>query len=116
MDTRPTAVARHGRLDRIAVGPVRISRDNLIRIGTFAGVLVVWELISRLMNRVIMSSPGRMVEALVEMTTDGTLLDAWSESLTILVVGLALSSTSGVVLGILFGRFRLLDRFLEPIL
>jgi sulfonate transport system permease protein len=68
------------------------------------------------MNRVIMASPGRMADALVEMTTDGTLADAWSESLLILVVGLALASTSGVTLGILFGRFRLLDRFLEPIL
>jgi sulfonate transport system permease protein len=116
MDNRPTAVARHGPLDTIAIGRVRISRDNLIRVATFAGLLIVWELISGVMNRVIMSSPGRMVDALVEMTTDGTLADAWSESLGILVIGLALASTSGVVLGILFGRFRLLDRFLEPIL
>jgi ABC-type nitrate/sulfonate/bicarbonate transport system permease component len=57
-----------------------------------------------------------MVGALVEMSTDGTLADAWSESLVILVVGLALASTSGVTLGIIFGRFRYLDRFLEPIL
>lgn len=116
MGTRAPAVNRPGLLDRIAFGPIRISRENAIRIATFVAVLVLWELISRSMNRVIMSSPGRTIEALVDLTTDGTLADAWSESLLILVVGLALSSTLGVTLGIVFGRFRLVDRFVEPIL
>lgn len=116
MGTSAPAVGRPGLLDRIAVGPFRVSRENAIRIATFLGVIILWELVSGSMNRVIMSSPGRTIDALVEMSTDGTLADAWAESLLILVVGLALSSTSGVALGILFGRFRLLDRFLEPIL
>ena len=111
-----TVKGRGDLLDRIALGPVRVSRDNAIRIGTFITLVIGWELVSQSMNRVIMASPGRMIDALVEMSTDGTLVDAWSESLLILVVGLALSSTSGVALGILFGRFRRVDQFLEPIL
>ena len=117
MSTPARGAALPRTIGRVAAGPIaRLGRDNAIRIVTFVAFLGIWEGVSRLLSRVIFASPGRMIDSLINMTGSGVLIDAWAESLWILVIALVLSSTSGVVLGVLFGRFRMLDRFLEPIM
>jgi ABC-type nitrate/sulfonate/bicarbonate transport system permease component len=90
--------------------------DALVRILTFLGALAIWQLLSMLLPRILFASPGKTAEAMDRMLRTGALVDAWRESFGVLVVALAISAGSGVGLGILLGRFRLADRFFEPLL
>jgi len=100
-------------------GPTRRLRsrawsDNLLRIGALAGILLAWEGLSRFLKPLIFTSPGKAVEALRTMVADGTLAEAWSETLLLLVTALSLAAIAGVTLGILLGRFRTASDLLEP--
>ncbi|HEU4671324.1 MAG TPA: ABC transporter permease [Candidatus Limnocylindrales bacterium] len=75
----------------------------------------VWQLLGTILPRVIFASPGRTADALVTLTTSGELWAVWAESLGIMVVALVFASTSGIFLGLLFGRFRSVDRLFEPV-
>jgi sulfonate transport system permease protein len=92
----------------------RTFQDNLLRIAALVGILLVWEGISRVLKPLIFTSPGKAVEAFREMIADGSLAEAWGETLVLLVVALSLAAVSGVVLGILLGRFRTASDLVEP--
>jgi ABC-type nitrate/sulfonate/bicarbonate transport system permease component len=49
------------------------------------------------------------------MWSSGELLEAWRADLLIMFTALAVSTVSGLFLGFLFGRFRTLDQFTEPV-
>ena len=92
----------------------RIGRDNLLRIGTFVGLLLLWEGLSRIIKPIIFTSPARAVAAFQEMIEDGTLVQAWVDTLFVLVTALSLAAVIGVVAGILLGRFRTASDLVEP--
>ena len=92
----------------------RIGSDNLIRIGTLIGILLLWEGLSRVIRPIIFTSPARAVDAMAEMINDGTLLQAWADTLFILVTALSLAAVIGVTAGILLGRFRTASDLVEP--
>jgi sulfonate transport system permease protein len=104
----------------VAIGPTRersalISRENAVRIAAAIVFFGAWQLFGTLLPRVVFASPGRTLDALWTFVTSGELVNVWGESLGVMVVALALSSTSGVALGLLFGRFRTIDRMFEPV-
>jgi sulfonate transport system permease protein len=108
----PAEVAR-----RLPGRPLRgVSRDWVIRIVTFVALLAVWSILSLILPRVSFSSPVAMIQALVTMLQNGDLADAWGETFSIMIIALSAAAVSGVTLGILFGRFRRLDQFFEPVL
>lgn len=90
------------------------SRDNGIRLATFLGILLVWQLISMIVRPIIFTSPQRAWDAFWAMVGDGSLLNAWIETLFVLFTGLGLAAVIGVTLGILFGRYRLASDLFEP--
>jgi sulfonate transport system permease protein len=90
--------------------------DTVVRVITFLSLLAVWQLLSMQLPRIFFASPGRTVEAMNRIIGTGALQDAWRESLSVLVVALAISAASGIGLGILLGRYRFADRFFEPLL
>jgi sulfonate transport system permease protein len=92
----------------------RTVKDNLLRIGTLVGLLLAWEALSRILKPLIFTSPGKATEALRVMIADGSLVEAWSETLFLLVTALSLAAVIGVTLGILLGRFRTPSDLLEP--
>lgn len=94
---------------------LRISRENLVRIAAAIVFFGSWQILGSLLPRVIFASPARTVDALATLITSGQLWEIWGESVGIMVVGLLLSSTSGILLGLLFGRFRVVDRLFEPV-
>jgi sulfonate transport system permease protein len=104
---KPRAAGPQGLVDRVG-------RDKILRIGTFVGLLLLWEGVSRMLRPIIFTSPGRATEAFLEMLRDGTLVEAWSETLFVLVTALTLSAILGVTLGILLGRFRTASNLVEP--
>jgi sulfonate transport system permease protein len=107
----PAASRRSGRpgpLARLA------SRDNGIRLATLIGILVVWEVISRIVRPIIFTSPQRAWDAMGKMVSDGSLLLAWEQTFVVLLSGLGLAAVFGVTLGILFGRYRTAGDLFEP--
>lgn len=91
-----------------------LSRDNGIRIATFVGIMLVWQGVSMVVKPIIFTSPGRAVAAFVKMVEDGSLVEAWAESLVVLLTGLAIAAVLGVTLGILLGRYRTASDLFEP--
>lgn len=92
----------------------RIGRDNIIRILTFIGLMLTWEGISRIVRPIIFTSPGRAMDAFTAMVNDGSLLEAWQETLFVLVTALTIAAILGVTFGILLGRYRTASDLLEP--
>jgi len=92
----------------------RAWNDSVLRIGSLIGILLAWEALSRILRPIIFTSPGKAVEALRKIVADGSLAEAWSETLVLLVTALSLAAVAGVTLGILLGRFRTVSDLLEP--
>ena len=107
----PAAQRRSG---RPGVAARILSKDNGIRLATLLGILLVWEVVSRIVRPIIFTSPQRAWDAFWQMTGDGSLLLAWQETLFVLFAGLSLAAVFGVTLGILFGRYRTAGDLFEP--
>jgi NitT/TauT family transport system permease protein len=78
--------------------------------------LGAWELYGRSVdNRALFSPPSKVVPAFKEVAIDSTVLWAalW-DSLTVLIIGFAAAIVVGALLGVLMGRFRLLEYVLDP--
>jgi ABC-type nitrate/sulfonate/bicarbonate transport system permease component len=93
----------------------RTLRDpTTLRIGSVIAVLVLWELLGRL-DPIVASYPTAIAAAFVELAfVDNTLWPAFATTLQGLVVGFAISSVLGVVIGFAMGRIRLVDLILDP--
>ncbi|MHA6728830.1 ABC transporter permease [Devosia sp. A369] len=61
-----------------------------------------------------MPHPYDVVGESIKMWSDGTMLRALGESLTVLGLGFLLSATTGIAVGILLGGFRFLGRVFDP--
>ncbi len=105
---RQRASSGPGFLSRLA------SRDNAIRLGTFVGLMVLWQGLSLFIRPIIFTSPQRAWDALWGLVNDGSLAEAWGETLFILITGLAIAAVLGVTLGVLFGRYRTASDLFEP--
>ncbi len=105
---QPRASTGPGYLRRLA------NRDNAIRLGTFVGLMVLWQVLSMFIRPIIFTSPQRAWDAFMKMVNDGSLAEAWGETLFVLISGLGIAAVLGVTLGILFGRYRTVSDLFEP--
>jgi NitT/TauT family transport system permease protein len=90
--------------------------DWSIRLLAFIGLLAAWQILAEILGPLFLPSPARTLEAFTDLIRDGELLDAWLETFWILGIGLGAIVVVGVSLGLLLGRFRLADVFLDPVL
>jgi ABC-type nitrate/sulfonate/bicarbonate transport system permease component len=65
-------------------------------------------------GNLLMPSPTDVFDESVTMWSDGTMLAGLGQSLTVIVLGFLLSASTGIVLGVLLGGFRILGRVLDP--
>jgi ABC-type nitrate/sulfonate/bicarbonate transport system permease component len=110
--TRPVAVAgvRHaGFMQNLRAG----RHGTIVRISSVALTLIAWEIYGRQVDPVFLSYPTAILAALPAMLASGELLRALWSSLQGLVVGLTLAVVFGTALGLLMGRYRLVDQLLE---
>jgi NitT/TauT family transport system permease protein len=92
------------------VGPVRAkSHLWLIRLASMVTVLAAWEFVGRRTSPLFLSYPTAIVKAGVAMLGTGELIGALMSSLQTVVVGFATAGLLGIVLGLLIGRYRLVD-------
>jgi NitT/TauT family transport system permease protein len=81
----------------------------LITVGSVTLLLLVWEWFGRDVNPVFGSYPSAIAVAFVELVQSGKLGTALIESLQPFVAGYAFAILTGVPLGLLIGRFRVVE-------
>ena len=72
-------------------------------------VLLCWEYFGRQINPIFASYPSAIAVAFWKMLMDGSLLEALFESVKPLAAGYCLAAAVGIPLGLLIGRFRVVE-------
>jgi NitT/TauT family transport system permease protein len=85
------------------------SRMWMIRLTSIMVVLAGWEVLGRQVDPVFMSYPSAIVRAAGALIVSGELFEAAMSSLRTLVVGFTSASAIGIVIGLLIGRYRIVD-------
>jgi ABC-type nitrate/sulfonate/bicarbonate transport system permease component len=88
-------------------------RGILLRSLSVAVTLAAWEWYGRGVDPIFLSYPSAIVAAVPRMLATGELQSAFWASLQGLMLGLAISIVSGVLLGLLTGRYRTVDYLLD---
>lgn len=87
------------------------------RVGTnvlsFLSLAVLWEVAGRAMNSTLIPPLSQIGAAWWKLLSSGKLLANLSMSLTTLAIGFSLAMLFGIVLGLLMGRFRAVEHFLD---
>ncbi len=92
------------------IGPPRAkSKAWIVRITAIIFVLGGWQIVGRQINPLFMSYPSAIGRAAIVMISSGELLQALRSSLQTLLIGFTTASLLGVVIGLLIGRYRLVD-------
>ncbi|HEX5492993.1 MAG TPA: ABC transporter permease [Mycobacteriales bacterium] len=84
------------------------------RVMVAVGVLAAWQIAGELNNPVVFPPVSAVAVALVNLIAHGGLLPAMGASLKLLAIGFGVAFAGGSLLGILLGRYRLLDVTLGP--
>lgn len=84
---------------------------------SFAGVLVVWQILSTfLINPKLLPPPVVVAAASWEMIVSGELLDHVAASLQRVLVGFITGSLIGTTIGALMGRVKMVRNLLDPVI
>jgi sulfonate transport system permease protein len=101
------ATGRHGGLARLGREPVLWTLGLLL-------VPVIWHLFSLVNDDKLVVGPLDVARAFGDLTASGELLTAAQSSGAVLASGLVAGAIPGLLVGILLGRFRLLDVVVDP--
>ena len=85
------------------------SRVWIVRVLSIIGVVGGWEILGRQVDPLFLSPPSAIVVAAGQMIASGELLVGLISSLRTLVVAFFLASVIGIALGLLIGRYRMVD-------
>lgn len=80
----------------------------------FGVLMAAWHLVTTSMNDPMFPTPERVWQSFRRTWDDGSLVDAVRDSNRALLRGLLIAVPAGVVLGMLCGHFRIVDRILSP--
>ena len=85
------------------------SKTWIVRLVSIVVVIGAWEFFGRQVNPLFMSYPSAIAQAAVGLAASGELWVALASSLRTLLLGFVIASAIGVVLGLLIGRYRMVD-------
>jgi ABC-type nitrate/sulfonate/bicarbonate transport system permease component len=89
--------------------PSGSSRAWIVRIVSIIGVVGAWEVLGRQVDPLFMSYPSAIAVAGTHMVATGELLVGLVSSLRTLVVAFVIAAVIGTALGLLIGRYRMVD-------
>lgn len=87
---------------------------NLIRAASVTVFLILWEIYGRRTDPILLAYPTAIARAAFDLIISGELLRQLAVSLEGLTVGFGASLILGVGLGLIIGRSRIVEAFLEP--
>lgn len=85
-----------------------------VRLASLSVVLVAWQIVGSMLNPIFLSTPVKIVAALVQLFANGELLPALWLSLAGVAIGFAGGALVGVTLGLIMGRWRRAEWALDP--
>lgn len=92
--------------------PRAIRRDQFVGVAVF---LTIWEITAQVLGNALVLPPvSRILAALWDLLVSGELILALAESISLLIVGLVISTVLGFVLGTLVARSRTAYWMLNP--
>jgi ABC-type nitrate/sulfonate/bicarbonate transport system permease component len=83
---------------------------NILSIATLA---VLWEVAGRMMDTTLIPPLSKIASAWLRLLMNGKLLENLAMSLWTLVAGFLLAVALGIIIGVLMGRFRQVEHFLD---
>jgi ABC-type nitrate/sulfonate/bicarbonate transport system permease component len=83
---------------------------NILSIVTFA---LLWEIAGRMMDTTLIPPLSKIASAWLRLLMNGKLLENLAMSLWTLAAGFLLAVALGVIIGVLMGRFRQVEHFLD---
>ena len=84
-----------------------------VNAASVVSLALLWEVAGRIMDSTLIPPLSRIALAWWKLLSSGKLLSNISMSLTTLAIGFLLAVLCGVVLGLLMGRFRAVEHFLD---
>lgn len=99
------------------VGDAAASRGPSLRVKQVATVVVVlatWQAYGMVLDSIVLPPPSKIVAAFWDILVSGQLLPALGSSLRLLAIGFTTAFVLGSLLGILLGRYRVLDYTFGP--
>lgn len=89
-------------------------RNGLIHAGVFATLVILLQLGTMRFGRILVPAPAEVAAKLATGLTDGSLFEAWMQSIGQLAVATLVTVAIGIPLGVLLGRFRTFDDLAAP--
>jgi NitT/TauT family transport system permease protein len=80
-----------------------------VRLLSVLALLVIWEFYGRRVNPILFTYPSAIIRAFIELVSSGELQGYMKESLLVLLYASILSLIVGVLLGVLMGRFSMVE-------
>lgn len=77
-------------------------------------VLGAWQIYGMILDSIVLPTPSKIAAAFWDLLTSGQLLPALGSSLRLLCIGFATALLLGTLLGVLLGRYRVLDYTFGP--
>jgi NitT/TauT family transport system permease protein len=96
-------------IEDLVAPPRARGRIWMIRAVSMATVVSAWELVARRSSPIFLPSPTAVIKAGAAMIASGELLAALVSSVQTVVIGFATAAVVGIVLGLLIGRYKLVD-------
>ncbi len=90
------------------------TRVSVLRVAVVIFLIAVMYVLNATSGNLTMPHPADVLDESLKMWTDGTMVRALGQSLTVLGLGYLLAVTTGILGGIILGGFRLVGRVLDP--
>lgn len=87
---------------------------NVIRLVSVVAFLLFWEVGARNIDPILFATPSAIADAFYRLTVSGELPRELVLSLSIFITGLALAIIVGIVIGLIMGRYRIMEFILDP--
>lgn len=96
-------------VEELGTPPRARSKVWMVRLASMLVVISAWEVLGRRVSPLFLSYPTAILKAAAIMVANGELAAALASSLQTLVVGFVTAATVGIILGLMIGRYRVVD-------
>ncbi|MDA8290516.1 MAG: ABC transporter permease [Actinomycetota bacterium] len=86
----------------------------VVRLGAIVAFFVAWQIYAGHVNPILLVSPTAIARTFGHMVADGTLPTATLQSLEVLVIGFGAALVAGIVLGLVWARYKVVDWAIQP--
>ena len=91
-----------------------VEYPNFIRAVSVVAVLIFWEIGARNIDPILFATPSAIADAFYRLTVSGELPREIVQSLSIFVTGFTLAIVIGIGVGLVMGRYRIMEYILDP--